>query len=217
MPRPRARPPHSCKRVLDHRALDVLDRGRHAAGRGGPRVRCGVELRARTRVRCGASAAICGSRCSGISTAPVSAMAARRRISFASCAHVARPPVEHQVLHRLLGEAQAALLELARARSEEVLGQRRDLLAALAQRRHAAADDVQAVEEVLAEAAVGDELIEVRVGRGDDADVARAAGRGVAERLDLARLEEAQEFGLDVEARARRSRRGTGCRRRRRG
>ncbi len=60
-------------------------------------------------------------------------------------------------------------------------------------------DDVEAVEEVLAEASVGDQLLEVGVGGGDDADV--HLGRvWLAERMDLVVVEEAQELGLEVEA-----------------
>ena len=80
-----------------------------------------------------------------------------------------------------------------------MVDEQRDLLAPLAQRRDVQPDDVEAVEEVLAEAAVGDQRVEVGVGGGDDADV-DAMGPGLAERMDLARLEEAQQLGLHVEA-----------------
>ena len=79
-----------------------------------------------------------------------------------------------------------------------MLDQRRDLLAPFAQRRHRQAHDVQAVEEVLAEPPLVDHLLEVGVGRGDDADVDVDRPR-LAERVDLARLEEAQQLGLHVE------------------
>ncbi len=80
-----------------------------------------------------------------------------------------------------------------------MLDQRRNLLAPLAQRRQPQADDVEAVEEVLAEAALGDERLEVGVGRGDDAHVDLDRMR-LAERVDLVVLEEAQQLGLQVEA-----------------
>ena len=80
-----------------------------------------------------------------------------------------------------------------------MLDERRNLLAALAQRRQLQPDDVEAVEEVLAEAALGDELFEVGVGRGDDADV-DLDGLRLAERVDFVGLEEAQQLRLDVEA-----------------
>ena len=77
--------------------------------------------------------------------------------------------------------------------------QRGNLVAALAQRRDGQRDDVQPVEQVLAEAALLDQLQQVRVGRGDDADV-DVDGVRFAERVDLARLEKAQQLGLQVES-----------------
>ena len=59
--------------------------------------------------------------------------------------------------------------------------------------------DVEAVEQVLAEASLGDELLEVGVGGGDDADVDLDRVR-LAERMDLVGLEEAQQLRLEVEA-----------------
>ena len=61
------------------------------------------------------------------------------------------------------------------------------------------ADDVEAVEEVLAEAAGADGVFEVGVGGGDDADV-DGQRAGLAERRDFARLEEAEQLRLEVEA-----------------
>ena len=54
---------------------------------------------------------------------------------------------------------------------DEVVDEQRDVFAPLAQRRQRDRDDVDAVEEVLAERAVADRLGEVAVGRGDDAHV----------------------------------------------
>ena len=54
---------------------------------------------------------------------------------------------------------------------EEVPGQERDVLAPLAQRRDAQGNHVEPVEEVLAEALLGDGAAQVLVGGGDDADV----------------------------------------------
>ena len=45
---------------------------------------------------------------------------------------------------------------------EEVVDERRDVLDALAQRRHVQLDDVEAVEEVLAERALGHHLLRGR-------------------------------------------------------
>ena len=92
-----------------------------------------------------------------------------------------------------------ALLEFVGGLRDEVADERRNLVAALAQRRDAQADDVQPVEQVLAEAPVLHLLLDVGVGRGDDADVDGERG-GFADRADFAVLEEAEELGLQVQA-----------------
>ena len=80
-----------------------------------------------------------------------------------------------------------------------MIDERRDFLAPLAQRRQVEADDVEAVEEVLAEAAVGDE-------RSRSALVAAMTrtstltGCALAERVDLVGLEEAQQLRLQLGA-----------------
>ena len=87
----------------------------------------------------------------------------------------------------------------AREPVEEVLDERRDVLAALAQRRHGQVDDVEPVEQVLAERALRDHVAQVAVGRGDDADVDAAAGAIGADLLQLAGLEEAQQQALHAQ------------------
>ena len=74
-----------------------------------------------------------------------------------------------------------------------------NLVAPLAQRPDRQADDVEAVEEIFAEPAGAHRVFEVGVGGGDDADVDGESG-GLAERGDLARLEEAEQLRLQVEA-----------------
>ena len=74
-----------------------------------------------------------------------------------------------------------------------------DLVAALPQRSQREADDVETVEQVFAKPARVDGVLQVRVGRGDDADVDGDRAR-LAERGDLAGFEEAQELGLQVES-----------------
>ncbi len=76
-----------------------------------------------------------------------------------------------------------------------MLGQQGDVLLALAQGRDADGQDVQAVEQVHAEALVLDGLLEVGVGRGDDSDV-DGLRLGRADARDLARLESAQQRRL---------------------
>ena len=80
---------------------------------------------------------------------------------------------------------------------QEVRGQQRNVFAAIAQRRQADLDGVQAEEQILAEAALGDFGVEVGIGRGEDADVHAARLRG-ADALELAGLERAQQLGLQV-------------------
>ena len=66
---------------------------------------------------------------------------------------------------------------------------------ALAQRRHADRHDAQAIEEILAERARGDQLVEPPVGGRDDAH--RDANRLLAaDALQLAVLQDAQQLGL---------------------
>src|SRR5690606_28032953 len=78
---------------------------------------------------------------------------------------------------------------------EEVAGEQDDVAGAFAQGREFNGEDVEAEEEVLAEAALAREGFEVLVGGGDDADVHAAGGVG-ADGLDLVVLEGAEELGL---------------------
>ena len=80
-------------------------------------------------------------------------------------------------------------------RSQEVVGEQRDVLAPLAQRRQRNRDDVQAVIQVLAELAFGDELLEIALGAGDGAHVHRHRSRA-AHALDDAVLQHAQQLHL---------------------
>ena len=73
-----------------------------------------------------------------------------------------------------------------------------DVVAPLAQRRDDERDDVEAEEQVLAEASGADLLGQVLVGGGDDAHVHRHALRP-AHRLDALLLEHAQHLGLGLE------------------
>lgn len=58
---------------------------------------------------------------------------------------------------------------------------------------------VEAVEQILPEALGGDELVEVDVGRRDDAHVHGAVTSAVADAPDLVLLEHAQELALHVQ------------------
>jgi hypothetical protein len=76
-----------------------------------------------------------------------------------------------------------------------VLGQHLDVLAALAQRRHGDRDDLEPVEEILAEALLAHELAELLVGGGHDAHV-DAHGPGAPQPLELALLQHAEDLRL---------------------
>src|SRR5688572_14310890 len=79
----------------------------------------------------------------------------------AQLAHVARPVVAPERAQRVLREGEARL--------EEVLRERDDVFLARGECRHLELDDVQAVEQVLAEPAFLDELRQAGIGRGDHA------------------------------------------------
>ena len=70
---------------------------------------------------------------------------------------VAGPVVEQQVLEGLVAQGRVALALLVGEPADVVLDQRRDLLAPLPQRRDVEPERVEPVEQVLAEAAVGDQ------------------------------------------------------------
>ena len=77
--------------------------------------------------------------------------------------------------------------------------QRRDVLAPIAQRRHVNRNDVEAVEQILAERALRDFFFEVLVGRGDHADV-DLDDPVAAEPFELLLLKDAQHLGLRLQA-----------------
>ena len=79
---------------------------------------------------------------------------------------------------------------------EEVVGEQQDVGLPLAQRRDEDREDVQAVEQVLAERAGGNRVFEVLVGRGDQPDV-DLDRLDAAEPLELALLQHAQQLDLD--------------------
>jgi hypothetical protein len=109
------------------------------------------------------------------------------------------PGVEQQVLEKLVADRQATLVLFVGVAPQVVVDELRDLFAPLAERGNPQVNHVQAVQQILAEATLGDELFEVAVGRGDDPDVHRHRLR-FAKRVDLAVFEDAQELRLQVEA-----------------
>ena len=73
-------------------------------------------------------------------------------------ADVPRPIVVEQGLNRFGGKLEIRAFVLVAVFLEKVLGEKRDVLSALAERRKADVDDVQSVEEILPEQTVDDEL-----------------------------------------------------------
>ena len=115
----------------------------------------------------------------------------------AQLAHVARPGIGVEGLPRLGVEALELLAVLLGELAQEGHGEQGDVVAPLAQGRHVDVDDVEPVVEVLAEGSLADLLLEVAVGRGDDAhvDLDRLLA---ADALELALLEHAQDLDLHV-------------------
>ena len=79
--------------------------------------------------------------------------------------------------------------------AEEVLGQQRNVFVALAQRRQVNRDDVDAVEQVLAELALRDHLGQILIGGGDDAH-RRLELFDAAQPAELPLLQHAQQLHL---------------------
>ena len=83
-------------------------------------------------------------------------------------------------------------------RADEVLHQRRDVFAALAQRRDLDVHDVEAVIQIVAKAACFDRFLQVVIGRRNDAHL-HLHRRAGADRQDLLGLDRAQQLDLKVE------------------
>ena len=100
-----------------------------------------------------------------------------------------------QGLARTAGDA-LAFLDIEAG--DEVVDQGRDVLAALAQGRSLDREDVEAIEQILAEGAGPDLLGRVAVGGRDDTDVNLDRAFG-ADGVNLALLQGAQQFDLHVQ------------------
>ena len=112
-------------------------------------------------------------------------------------AHIARKIEPPEVLDDGVGQALGFDAQLFRAAREEVPRQQRNVLAPLAQRRHADADHVQAMVEILAEAAFAHARLEVLVGGGDDAHI-RLDLLVAADPVEAALREHPQQPGLQL-------------------
>ncbi len=109
--------------------------------------------------------------------------------------HVARPVARQHDLERLGTQHQVTVV-LAIEFLQEKLGQQRDIVAPLAQRRQKDRDHVDAVVQVGAEFAPGHRLLEILVG-GTDQPHIHLDGFVAAHPLELPFLQHAQEFGLE--------------------
>src|SRR5690606_34268348 len=96
------------------------------------------------------------------------------------------------------GEAQVGAAELAAQALEDGRGDGRDVFEALAERRHADGERVEAEEEVGTERADGDFLLKVLIGGGDDARTDAAFARA-AEAAERAAFDGDEELGLHLE------------------
>src|SRR5438045_2581687 len=86
-------------------------------------------------------------------------------------AHIARPAVSEQALPAALGNRLVRhTMALLQARQQR-LGQLQDVAAALAERRKMKAEEVESMKQIFTESAFGDDLLEIAIGRRDDADV----------------------------------------------
>ena len=95
----------------------------------------------------------------------------------------------------VFGEAADAAAEFLVEAVQEEVRQQRDVAATLPQRRDADGEGVHAVEQVAAEDALADLLVEVGVGGGDDADIDLDL-LAAADALDDLVLQEAQQLDL---------------------
>src|SRR5690606_19876874 len=107
-------------------------------------------------------------------------------------AYVAGPLVHHHRVHRLCGERRARLAITAH-RLQDRVDQQDQVVATVAQRRQVERYYVEAVEQVGAEVAATDLLLEVAVGRSDDPHVDRDRIGGT-DRDHLALLQHAQQL-----------------------
>ena len=86
-------------------------------------------------------------------------------------ANVAGPAVLLQTAHGVGRERGDTVAELAGEALQEVIRQRHDILAPVAERRDDDVHDVQSIEEILAELPLLDRRLEIDVGGGDDPDI----------------------------------------------
>ena len=114
-------------------------------------------------------------------------------------AHVAGPVVVGQRFERFFADLHARAAVLAAKLGQKLARQQRNVLLALAQRRHKKRNHVEAIEEIFAEVALGDLFFEILVGGGDEAHI-DAQGLRAADRREQLVVEGAEHLGLGFEA-----------------
>ena len=112
-------------------------------------------------------------------------------------ADVARPVVVDQQPERALRELADLLADLLRQALDEGVGEQGDVLAALAQGRDADVDHVEPVEQVVAERAGRDRLLEVDP-RGRDHPHVDAHLLAAADAEERALLQDAEQVDLEL-------------------
>ena len=114
-------------------------------------------------------------------------------------AHVARPGVRRPATPARAGSMPRTRLPMVCAYFwTKCSHEQRDVAGPVAQRRQRDREDVEPVVEILAELAVGDQLLEIAVGRRHHAHV-DLDRLGAADALELALLQHAQQLDLHVE------------------
>src|SRR5262245_5505626 len=113
-------------------------------------------------------------------------------------AHIPRPRVIRELRCGAFFKSGQVLAIALRMLPEEMAGQERNIRAPIAQWRQPYFDCIQPVQKVLTKVPCADLLIQVRVRGGEDAHIDLARLRG-SYSFELTGLENAQQFGLQVE------------------
>src|SRR5579863_1410000 len=98
----------------------------------------------------------------------------------------------------IFGDVMDVLVHPPREETDKVPHQIGDIFGTFAERGKRDGKNVQAIKQVGPEAALADHLGEVLIGCGNDANV-DMNGTRAAETLELPLLQDAQEFGLQIE------------------
>ena len=114
-------------------------------------------------------------------------------------ANIARPGVLGQRLHRLRRDAVDSRAARCGELREELVHKHRNVFSTITQRRNDYVNDVEAIEQILAERPLLDHFSQVTVGRSDHTHVDDAATAVGANFLQLACLEESEQEALHAQ------------------